>query len=80
MLKEETAVPAAAAAQTYMTTVVPALIPLVIIGLVFFALAKWAAPAWALVLALILGVVLSGTILGPDIHKIMSQLSGGRLN
>ena len=48
---------------------------------VLWALAKWSkAPVWALVLTLILGVVLSGTILGPDIHKIMSQLSGGRLN
>ena len=56
-------------------------IPLAVIALVLWALAKWSkAPVWALVLTLILGVVLSGTILGPDIHKIMSQLSGGRLN
>jgi hypothetical protein len=57
------------------------LVPLVVIGLVLWALAKWAhAPAWALGLTLILGVVLSGTILGPPIHQLLSQLSGGRLH
>jgi mannose/fructose/N-acetylgalactosamine-specific phosphotransferase system component IID len=73
-------IPAAQASQAYMTTLIPALIPLVIIGVVFFALAKWAAPAWALILALLLGVVLSGTIAGPEISLFLSQLSGGRLH
>jgi mannose/fructose/N-acetylgalactosamine-specific phosphotransferase system component IID len=61
-------------AQTLMT-----FLPLAVIGLILWALAKWAAPAWALLLALILGVVLSGTIAGPSIHQFLSQISGGRL-
>lgn len=72
-------IPAAAQTQAYMTTVVPELIPLIVIGVIFFALAKWAAPVWALLLALILGVVLSGTIAGPTIHQFLSHVSGGRL-
>lgn len=57
------------------------LAPLGIIALVLWALAKWGkAPMWALIVTLLLGVVLSGSILGPDIHHILSQLSGGRLN
>ena len=57
-----------------------ALIPLAVIALVFFALAKWAAPAWALILTLLLGVALSGTIAGPYIQQILSQFSGGYLH
>lgn len=57
------------------------LAPLAVIALVMWALAKWAkAPAWALLLALVLGVILSGTIAGPPIHQFLSQLSGGRLH
>jgi predicted benzoate:H+ symporter BenE len=41
-----------------------------------FVLAKWAAPAWALVLALALGVTLT-VIYGPAAHQILSQFSGG---
>ena len=68
---------AAQASQAYMTTIVPALIPLIVVGVIFFALTKWGpAKAWALVLALILGVILSGTIAGPPIHQFLSQLSG----
>lgn len=55
------------------------LAPLAIIALIFWALAKWSAPAWALIVALILGLVLSGTLLGPDIQHILSQISGGHL-
>ena len=70
-----------AAAQAPVNLPVPELIPLVIIALVLFALFKWGrAPAWALILALLIGVVLSGTIAGPPIHQFLSQLSGGRLN
>jgi len=65
---------AADAAQTLTT-----FLPVALIGLVMWALAKWAAPAWALILALILGVVLSGTIFGPYIQQFLSQVSGGRL-
>ena len=53
-----------------------ALLPLAIASLTLFVLAKWAAPAWALVLALALGVTLT-VIYGPAAHQILSQVSGG---
>ena len=58
-----------------------ALIPVAVIGLVLWALVQWAgAGPWHLLIAIVLGVVLSGTILGPDITTILSQLSGGHLH
>lgn len=62
-------------AQTLMT-----FLPLAVIALIMWALAKWAAPIWALLLALILGVALSGTILGPEISRILPLVSGGYLH
>jgi hypothetical protein len=58
-----------------------ALIPVAVIGLVLWALVQWAdARLWHLLIAVVLGVVLSGTVLGPDITTILSQLSGGHLH
>jgi len=58
-----------------------ALIPVAVIGLVLWALVQWAgARFWHLLIAVVLGVVLSGTVLGPDITTILSQLSGGHLH
>jgi hypothetical protein len=58
-----------------------ALLPVVVIALVLYGLHRWrGAELWVLVVAAITGVVLSGTILGPDISNILSQLSGGRLH
>jgi hypothetical protein len=58
-----------------------ALIPVAVIGLVLWALVQWVgARLWHLLIAVVLGVVLSGTILGPDITTILSQLSGGHLH
>ena len=51
------------------------LLPLAVAALTLFALAKWAAPAWALVLALALGVTLA-VIYGPLAHQVLSQFSG----
>ena len=57
-----------------------ALIPVAVIGLVLWALVQYAAARlWHLLIAVVLGGILSGTVLGPDIHQILSQLSGGRL-
>jgi hypothetical protein len=57
------------------------LIPVAIIGLILYALHRWrGAELWVLMVAVVLGVALSGTILGPDISTILSQLSGGRLH
>ena len=58
-----------------------ALIPVAVIALVLFGLVRWAgAELWHLLVAVVLGVILSGTVLGPDVRNILSQLSGGRLH
>jgi hypothetical protein len=58
-----------------------ALIPVAVIALILWALVRFtAAELWHLLIAAILGVILSGTILGPDISNVLSQLSGGRLH
>ena len=58
-----------------------ALLPVAVIGLVLYGLHRWrGTEVWVLVVAAVLGVALSGTILGPDIHNILSQLSGGHLH
>ena len=57
------------------------LIPVAVIALVLYGLHRWrCTELWVLVVAAITGVILSGTILGPDISQILSQLSGGRLH
>ncbi len=59
----------------------PALIPLVLIALALWGLVRFtSSELWHLLVAVVLGVVLSGTILGPDIQNVLSQLSGGRLH
>ena len=56
-------------------------IPLAVIGLVLFSLGKWGrGPVWEMVTAVLAGVILTGTILGPEITVLLSQLSGGRLH
>ena len=58
-----------------------ALIPVAVIGLALWALVQWAgARLWHLLIAVVLGVILSGTVLGPDLTTILSQLSGGHLH
>jgi hypothetical protein len=50
------------------------LIRVVVIGLVFFALAKWGhAPVWELLLTVALTVVAYRVATGPDIGQILSQ-------
>jgi hypothetical protein len=39
-----------------------------------------AAQLWHLLVGVVLGVILSGTTLGPDITALLSQLSGGHLH
>jgi type IV secretory pathway VirB2 component (pilin) len=58
-----------------------ALIPIAVIALILWGLVQWAgARLWHLLAAVVLGVILSGTVLGPDISNVLSQLSGGRLH
>jgi hypothetical protein len=57
------------------------LIPVAVIALALWGLVRFtSAELWHLLVAVVLGVVLSGTVLGPDITNVLSQLSGGHLH
>jgi hypothetical protein len=57
------------------------LLPVAVIALALWGLVQWpGARLWHLIVAVVLGVILSGTVLGPDIHQMLSQLTGGRLH
>jgi H+/gluconate symporter-like permease len=59
----------------------PAFIPVAVVALLLWGLARFTtAELWHLLAAALLGVVLSGTVLGPDIHTMLSQLSAGHLH
>ena len=56
------------------------LIPLAVIALVVYLMSRNGLQLWHAIVCLILGVALAGTVLGPDISNVLSQLSGGRLH
>jgi hypothetical protein len=56
------------------------LIPLGIVALVVYLLQRQGMQLWHAIACLLAGVVLSGTLLGPDISNVLSQLSGGHLH
>ena len=57
------------------------LAPVALIVVVLWAMVRYtAAELWHLLVGVVLGVILSGTVLGPDISTILSQLSGGHLH
>lgn len=57
---------------TNLSGLVPTLIPVAIVGLVIFAMAKWGhSQMWTLIVALLLGV-----FFGPDIHAALAAISG----
>jgi len=57
------------------------LAPVALIGAALWAMTRYtAAQLWHLLAGVVLGVILSGTILGPDLTTILSQLSGGHLH
>jgi hypothetical protein len=52
-----------------------------VIALALWGLVRFtSAELWHLLVAVVLGVVLSGRVLGPDITNVLSQLSGGHLH
>jgi len=54
-----------------LSSLAPALIPIAVIGLVIWAMAKWGhSQMWTLIVALLLGV-----FFGPDIHAALSAVS-----
>jgi F0F1-type ATP synthase assembly protein I len=57
------------------------LIPVAVIGLILWALARFqGARPWHLLVAVLAGVVLAGTVIGADISTVLSQLTGGRIH
>jgi uncharacterized membrane protein YfcA len=60
---------------------VSSLIPLGIVALVVYLLHRHQGMRlWHAVVCLLAGVVLAGSVIGPDISNVLSQLSGGRLH
>ena len=56
------------------------LIPLAVIGLVVYLLHRHQGmQLWHAIVCLLAGVVLAGSVFGPDISNVLSQLSGGHL-
>jgi hypothetical protein len=57
------------------------LIPLGIVALVVYLLHRHQGmQLWHAIVCLLAEAVLAGTVLGPDISSVLSQLSGGRLH
>jgi uncharacterized membrane protein YfcA len=57
------------------------LIPLAVVALVVYLLHRHQGmQLWHAIVCLLAGVVLAGSVLGPDISSVLSQLSGGRLH
>ncbi len=56
------------------------LIPLAVIALVVYLLHRHQGmQLWHAIVCLLAGVVLAGSVFGPDISDVLSQLSGGHL-
>ena len=57
-----------------------ALIPLAVIALVVWLMHRRGLEIWQALVCIVLGVIVAGTVLGPPISSILSQLSGGYLH
>lgn len=58
----------------------PNLIPLAVVAIGVYLLQRNGMQLWHAFVCLLLGVVLAGSVLGPNISSILSSLSGGRLH
>lgn len=58
----------------------PTLLPLAVVALVVYLLQRNGMQLWHAFVCLVLGVILAGSVLGPNISSILSQLSGGHLH
>ena len=57
------------------------LIPLAVVALVVYLLHRHQGMRlWHAIACLLAGVILAGSVVGPDISNVLSQLSGGRLH
>ena len=58
----------------------PNLIPLAVVAIGVYLLQRNGMQLWHAFACLLLGVVLAGSVLGPNISSILSQFSGGRIH
>ncbi len=58
----------------------PNLIPLAVVAIGVYLLQRNGMQLWHAFVCLLLGVVLAGSVLGPNISSILSSLSGDRLH
>ena len=57
------------------------LIPLAVVALVVYLLHRHQGMRlWHAIVCLLAGVILAGSVVGPDISNVLSQISGGHLN
>ena len=62
------------------TLTLSSLIPLGIVAFVIYLLHRQGMQLWHAIVCLLAGVVLAGSVIGPDISSVLSQLSGGHLH
>ena len=55
------------------------LLPLAVVAGGVYLLQRSGMQLWHAIVCLLAGVVLAGTVFGPDISSVLSQLSGGHL-
>ncbi len=57
------------------------LIPLAVVAIVVYLLHRYQGMQhWHAIVCLLAGAVLAGSVIGPDISNVLSQLSGGHLH
>ena len=56
------------------------LIPVAFVGAVVHLLHRSGMQLWHAIVCLLAGVILAGSVVGPDISNVLSQISGGHLN
>ena len=57
-----------------------ALIPLAVVAFVVWLMHRRGLEIWQAIVCIVLGVIVAGTVLGPTISSLLSQLSGGYLH
>ena len=56
------------------------LIPLGVVAFAVWLMHRRGLEIWQAIVCIVLGVIVAGTVLGPNISSILSQLSGGHLH
>ena len=60
---------------------ISSLIPLAVVALAVYLLHRHQGMRlWHAIVCLLAGVILAGSVVGPDISNVLSQISGGHLN